>query len=371
MRFIHFSDTHLGYSDYNKIDPKTGINQREQDFYDAWNYLIEVIINTKIDFVVHAGDLFHSTRPTNRAIAVALEGIQKISDAGIPFIVISGNHSTPKIRATGSIFEAIDLFPNVYAAYKSKYERFKIGDCYIHCIPHCSLTEELESAFKQIEISDGSLYNILVTHGSWAGEKHFSMGEFNEQHIQNPESNPDLQFDYIALGHYHRHIKIKPHVVYSGSIEHTSFNEAGYESGYMLVDLEKAENIYIITSGRLMVKFDPIDCKELNSVQIYSELEKLSSANLKNAMVAISLKNVQHDTLIKLENREINNIFPQVFYLKVTISQLLAQGKSSEGNINLGALPVEFERYIEEIETGELDKEQLKSMGLLYLGNDN
>ena len=101
--------------------------------------------------MVHAGDLFHTTRPTNRAIAIALEGIQKVSDAGIPFVLISGNHSTPKIRATGSIFESISLFPNVYAAFQSKYQKFKIGDCTIHCIPHCSLTEELQTAFEEIK----------------------------------------------------------------------------------------------------------------------------------------------------------------------------------------------------------------------------
>ena len=72
MKFVHFSDTHLGYSDYYKIDPHTGINQREQDFYNAWNQAIGDILQIKPDFVIHAGDLFHTSRPTNRAIAVFL-----------------------------------------------------------------------------------------------------------------------------------------------------------------------------------------------------------------------------------------------------------------------------------------------------------
>src|SRR4030042_6269893 len=99
MKLIHFSDTHLGFSEYHKIDPVAGINQREQDFYNAWNFIIDDIISQKPDLVLHAGDLFHTTRPSNRAIAVALEGIQKLSDANIPIVLISGNHSPPKIRA--------------------------------------------------------------------------------------------------------------------------------------------------------------------------------------------------------------------------------------------------------------------------------
>ncbi len=371
MTFIHFSDTHLGYAEYNKIDPQAGINQREQDFYDAWENMIDQIMQAEVDFVIHAGDLFHTTRPTNRAIAVALEGIQKINDVGIPFVLISGNHSTPKIRATGSIFESIDLFPNVFTAYKGKYERFQIGDCAVHCIPHCSLSEELETAFQKIKIDKESVYNVLTAHGSWAGEKSFSMGEFNEQRLQDPELNENMLFDYIALGHYHKHIKIKPHVVYSGSTEHTSFNEAGYTTGYMMVDLKKGENNYFETSCRPMIKLEAIDCSEYDSIRIYSELEKLATPGLNEALVSVSLLNVRHDTLIKLENREIDNIFSKVFQMKISISQKISSGKTISNEINMGSLPVEFERYIDEIESGELDKDRLKKMGLVYLGSED
>ena len=108
MRFVHFSDTHLGFSDLNKIDATTGINQRESDFYRAWWQAIDKILELKPDFVVHAGDLFQTPRPNNRAIRVGLEGIQRLNDADIPFVVVAGNHSTPRIRQTGSIFESIE-----------------------------------------------------------------------------------------------------------------------------------------------------------------------------------------------------------------------------------------------------------------------
>lgn len=94
MRFVHFSDTHLGFSDLNKIDATTGINQRESDFYRAWWQAIDKILELKPDFVVHAGDLFQTPRPNNRAIRVGLEGIQRLNDADIPFVVVAGNHST-------------------------------------------------------------------------------------------------------------------------------------------------------------------------------------------------------------------------------------------------------------------------------------
>ena len=167
MRFVHFSDTHLGYSDLSKIDPETGINQRESDFYNAWWHTIDKILELRPDFVIHAGDLFQSPRPNNRAIRVALEGIQKLGDADIPFIVVAGNHSTPRIRHTGIIFESIALFPYVKAAYKIRYERFRLGDCAIHCIPHCSLSEELSAAYEAVQPDSAARFQILgrMAHG--------------------------------------------------------------------------------------------------------------------------------------------------------------------------------------------------------------
>jgi exonuclease SbcD len=367
MKFIHCSDTHLGYSDYYKIDPTTGINQREQDFYNAWNFLIEEILRQQPDFVVHAGDLFHTTRPTNRAIAVALEGIQKVSDAGIPFALISGNHSTPKIRATGSIFESISLFPKVCAAFQNKYQKFQIADCLIHCIPHCSLTEELQAAFEEIKPAKKVKYQILVTHGSWAGKKSFSMGEFNEQKLPDLEQKSRIKFDYIALGHYHKHIQIKPYIIYSGSTERTSFNEAGNPTGYVFFNLEHEKIDYNEIPSRPMFKLESIDCQELNTAQIYDELVKRSTDDLKDALVSLTLANIQHQTLVKLDSREVDKIFEQVFYLNKSITQLVSQGDGLSKSTELGTVPMEFERYLEDIKEKELDKERLKALGLDYL----
>jgi len=367
MKFIHCSDTHLGYSDYYKIDPNTGINQREQDFYNAWNILIEEILRQKPDFVLHAGDLFHTSRPTNRAIAVALEGIQKVSDSGIPFILISGNHSTPKIRATGSIFESILLFPEVSAAFQSKYEKFEIKDCAVHCIPHCSLSEELQTAFEQLKPVKEAKYQILVTHGSWAGQKSFSMGEFNEQKLPDPESVSKVVLNYIALGHYHKHIKIKPNVIYSGSTERTSFNEAGNPTGYVMFDLEKEVLEYVEIPSRPMFKLDPIDCGELTAKQISDELEKRSTVELKDALVSLTLANIHHETLVKLDSREIDRIFNQVFFLNKSLLQMTVKEGTISGTTDLGTVTIEFERYIDNTEEGELDKDRLKALGIEYL----
>ncbi|MDZ7295679.1 MAG: exonuclease SbcCD subunit D [candidate division KSB1 bacterium] len=369
MRILHVSDTHLGYSEYGKIDPRTGLNQREQDVYDAWRQVVEAAIALSPEVVVHAGDLFHTSRPTNRAIRVALEGIQRIIAAGIEVVMVSGNHSTPRIAATGSIFETIALFPGVHAAYSGTYKRFTVREVDFHCIPHCALSEELEAAFAAITVRPEARHNVLVVHGAWVGGQSYSMGEFNEQRIPDVEAVRGLSFDYIALGHYHRRISPKPHACYAGATERTSLNEWSNEPGVLLVDLETGERQVVPIVTRPMRKLPPLDCRELDVGQIYERLAALSKGVPEGAIVGLTLEHLRHDTLLQLDVRQIDGLFPQAFHME----RQFLQESEEEGKLGepmaIEALPVEFDRYIEGIDAADVDKERLRQMGQRYLAS--
>lgn len=369
MKIFHVSDTHLGFSEYNRIDPQSGLNQREQDFYEAWWQVINAILKANPDVVVHAGDLFHTSRPNNRAIRVALEGIQQISDAGIPMVVISGNHSTPRIRATGSIFESIALFPNVFAAYQGKYDRLRIQGMDFHCIPHCSLTEDLQAAIAAIQIQPDAKFNVLVTHGAWSGKQHYGMGEFNEQRLPDIEGETGIQFDYIALGHYHRRVDVKEHVCYSGATERTSLNEHNSTCGYLMVDLSNQTKTYHEIQTRKMVKLPQLDCSKLTVQNIYSELQKLCTMDLNGSIVSLTATNIEEGTFLKLDMREIDNIFSQVFHLEKHLLRADREGQLVSATTAIDSLPVEFARYVENLKEGELDKKKLREMGITYLSS--
>ncbi len=84
MKILHMADTHLGYSAYRKVT-KEGMNQREIDIYNSFKQIIDYAVKSKPDLILHAGDLFDSVRPTNRAITIALEQIIRLSKEKIPF----------------------------------------------------------------------------------------------------------------------------------------------------------------------------------------------------------------------------------------------------------------------------------------------
>lgn len=369
MKLLHFSDTHLGYSEYTKIDPVSGLNQREQDVYNAWEQVIDAVLIHHPDVVIHAGDLFHTPRPSNRAIRIALEGIQKISSAGIPLVLISGNHETPRIRATGSIFESLVLFPNVYAAFSSRLETFVIADVVFFALPHCSLTTELEQAIEDLKIKSRqhTIPRVLASHGAWSGKASYSMGEFNEQRLPDFETITGAPFAYVALGHYHRYVQIKSNIAYSSSTERTSFNEHNSTCGYLTVDLESQQSVYHDIQTRPMIKTPTIDCTDQSAQNIYDRLQELQKGVTDGAMVQISLSEIDTETFLRLESRVIDDIFPNVLILEKQFYRKSDPGKTAFASAAIEALPVEFERYIEGLDTSQIDKKRLREMGIEYL----
>jgi DNA repair exonuclease SbcCD nuclease subunit len=369
-RICHLSDTHLGYSEYGKISPRTGLNQREQDFYDAWDQALERIIALKPDLVLHAGDLFHTPRPSNRAIRVALEGIQKLSEAGIPVVLISGNHETPRIRSTGSIFESLALFPHVHAIFEGRYQRLSFDDLDIHAIPHCSLSEELEAACRGIEIQAGVPNNILLTHGVWTRTESFSMGEFNEQRLPDLTALfPDL-FTYVALGHYHRCIEVAPRVSYCGSTERTSLNQAGYPCGFLEVDLASGTRVYHEIAVRPMLRLEPISCRGIGLQELYDRVAAQAEGIAEGAIVQVTLKDMEENLYLALEMRLLDEMFPMAFQLEKQMTIAAPAATERISSLHFDTLSVEFGRFIADQPEMALDREILHRLGSRYLEED-
>ncbi len=129
IRVAHLADTHLGYRAMSKLDPETERNQRSVDFECAFEATIDAILEEKPDLVLHAGDVFHHTRPTWHAMRVFIRQMRRIERAGIPAVVIAGNHDTPRMRTSGTAFSVLELalpeieFVTDYDVARKRFEK--------------------------------------------------------------------------------------------------------------------------------------------------------------------------------------------------------------------------------------------------------
>jgi len=370
MKIIHFSDTHLGYGEYSKVNAESGINQRELDVYAAFKQAVDLILKKKPDLVIHAGDLFDSPRPNNRAIHIALSELQRLSAKGIPTVIISGNHSTPRIAASGSIFEALTILPNIYPVYKKQYEKIKIGDASVHIVPHASSDSELSTELKKVKPDPKAKFNILGLHAGVTWDNVYKMGEFSELIIPGKSLTRFKDFDYIALGHWHRFLPLKgiPNAFYSGSTERFTFREEGYPKGVIFADLTKHTTEFFPLKVREMIKLGPLNCAKKDASEILDKISDLKAQNkIKGRIVQLKLENLTRVTYVQLDLREIRTRLADAFHVDIHPELIVESGNGSTTETSINALPLEFERFLADSDLQDKDKKELISLGTLYI----
>ena len=264
LRIAHISDTHLGYRALFKIDPETGRNQRSIDIERAYQHAIDDILERNVDLVIHAGDVFHHTRPAWAAIRAFVGQTRRLTERGIPMVVIAGNHDTPRLRTSGSVFSVMELaLPGVH--FVTDYEQKLIDDLgpdlnlAVTAVPHGKLADPLPPIVFPVQ----GVRNILVTHGL-VGNLQLS------KHASEPgeEMVPDYllqnEFDFIALGDFHLACKVRNNAWYAGATERIGWGDYDADPGYGLVEFAEGESRPVVThipiETRPMKRLEPIDC---------------------------------------------------------------------------------------------------------------
>ncbi|MCP4633181.1 MAG: exonuclease SbcCD subunit D [candidate division Zixibacteria bacterium] len=364
MKIVHLADSHLGASGRSQKLTPEGWNQREEDFLHVFDIAIQKAIELKPDIVIHAGDLFHVVRPTNRVIARAARALLKLSEAQIPTIVIGGNHDTPKSRSIGSVFQIMDIIPDINYVYKGIYEKFPIGDALIHAVPHCLSQDDFDTHLAQVNPDSTFKYNILVLHGVVSSIPEFSMNEFAEQFL------PDslfLGFDYVALGHYHKFTKVANNCFYAGSSERLSFNEEGQDKGLLEVDFPGPAVKFHLLPAREMFKIK-LDAKEMDSEILRESIKStIEREEIKDSISRLEIINLPSHLIQEIPKQEISKMTSDALNFDIKVSKSEDETALTEQSIVIGKLESEFQDFLKRTVVESGDKEALLNLGAEYL----
>ena len=335
MKIIHFSDTHPGYNDLDILD-ENNINQREADFYGAFTQVVEQIKTIQPDYVIHTGDLFHRASPSNRAITFALEQFKIIDSFDIPFILIAGNHSTPRTNLSSPILKIFENFKNIYVSYNQEYKKIEFEDIVFHTLPHMN---DDRKALSQIELCeqniDKSKKNIMMMHcsvGAW-----YLMQEFGEWVYPTDKEYIFPKMDYVALGHWHGFGKVGKHdnVYYSGSTERTSLNDKRDSKGFVEVN---------ISNDKLDIEYKEIDIRPFKSFEIdckdyENSIETLVVDDIKDNIVEVKLINLTAMQSIEIQASDIKELFSDA--MSVTIKREFKKSDNDEQLSDVEAISLE------------------------------
>jgi len=363
MHLVHLSDTHLGYSAYKALDTELGLNQREADLNRAFSSAIDKILSLKPQVVLHTGDLFDSVRPSNRAIAFALKELLRLPQAGIATVIICGNHSTPRLKDTGSIFQLLELFPDIYPVHTA-YKKIQLGQLIIHAVPHCSTGEELANNLARIKVDDDGAHHVLMLHAVLAGTPdipNFSMGEFNELEVST--ALLDLPFKYIALGHFHKFTELSENACYAGSLERLSFNEVGQEKGFLEVELPSGRKKFHPIKTRPMIDLGVLDAGAMDSAALMAKLDSLLEyQDFSGKIARLTIENISPSTYRALDFARIRQLTAPALHFEIRYRQEEASPVEPPPATISGIL-CEFREYVSRLAIEDLDKEKIASLG--------
>jgi len=249
-KYLHTADIHLGKTYRTSADEA----ERYEDFFRMLGFIVSDAIAEKVDFVLIAGDLFHTGQILPRTFARTIETLQLLKDAGIPCVAVEGNHDWIHRRDSISWMEALSQMGYIHLLRPTRTENGGY---------HFDPFDYEQGIGGHIEIKGLNIYGLGYI-GTQAGNHvqriceavttknnillfHVGVWTFSPVEIGNmkPEEALPLAdvFDYVALGHGHKPYIIndqdgKPYAFNPGSPECVNFGEEKYNKGYYLVTVE-------------------------------------------------------------------------------------------------------------------------------------
>jgi exonuclease SbcD len=326
LRIAHLADTHIGMENYGRINPETGLNQRLHDFLSSLDQAIDGAIQSQVDLVVFAGDIYKTRDPTPTHQREFARRVHRLTSAGIRVVLVAGNHDIPMSagRATSvDIFRALEI-PSVTVARSMSTHLIetKAGPVQVVAFPWAvrslvlaqpeyknhtiaQLNEamiDLTRARLRVEAEalNPSVPSIIVGHAHLFGarigaERLLTMGNDPMYDL----ATFDLPgIDYVAMGHIHKHQVLHyaaPPVVYAGSIDRVDFGEQDEAKGWVYVEVPESES----EKGRAEWEFRPVNARPFLTIEAKVESDNATedvvravvrhTSNLDDAVVRVRI----------------------------------------------------------------------------------
>lgn len=251
MKLLVSADLHLGKqsSNVSKSLPESSVKF-------TWERIIKLAVEDKVDAVVLAGDIVDRDNRFFEAIGPLQKGFEILGEAGIPVVMVSGNHD-------------FDVLPDIIKnrAYdhvhligeKGKWES-KIIDTHSGelqlvgwSFPHQHIMEDPLLQLNGAELNlNPNLPSVGLLHGDLYDQK-------SQYAPLDPSGFPKGTPHAWIIGHIHKPDIIRQHdplVFYPGSPQALSSKEPGIHGPYMLT-LESG-NAKAVQIGLSPVRYEPL-----------------------------------------------------------------------------------------------------------------
>ena len=368
-RLAVLGDAHLGRTHLAHLRDDQGRNVREEDFLRSFAWAVEETIRQEPDGFLWLGDIFDHARPTYRTFASVLGGLQRLSEAGIRGVAISGNHDTPRVRGTGSPYDALErVFPNVVFAWRMEAVTADLAGVRVHAVPQTLSVEDFREQLERASAAaGGDTTDVLIAHVALTSLPARIYPDINELEIE--EAAFDRRFDLVMLGHYHVHQKVSARSWYAGSTDAFSFADRPGDAGPKgIVVLETdGPSVGVLDNPheRPLVTVS-VQAGMLGPGELVDAVERSAAGSPTGAIVRVFLNDVDASAFRQVGPDQFQEAVPGALHVQVE-AQVGAEAFAVQGGIEIRSLEQEWSDYVERQDLAGLDRDRVTVSGRSFL----
>ena len=284
FRFAHSADLHLDspFKGLASRMPDEIISVLRDSTFDAYKNIVSMCIDESVDALLIAGDIYDGADRSFKAQYRFIEGLKRLSDAGIRSFICHGNHDP----LDG--WQAQLDFPKEAYRFGKNAESVPLWD---H-LPEAVLVHGISYPTRIVQ-------DNLIPRFQELKKAEFNIGLVHANVDSNPNHDPyapcslaDLKatgYDYWALGHVHTKNILNsdhPKVVYPGNPQGRHSNETG-ERGIFIVDVDE--------NGSISTKFRPVDLVRWAIIEI-------SAREMENEQSFLDALEAEFDQQVRLND---------------------------------------------------------------------
>jgi len=366
-RLVALGDAHLGRSHLAHLRDDQGRNVREEDFLRSFAWAIEETLRQEPDGFLWLGDVFDHARPSYRTFAQVLAGLQTLANAGLHGVAISGNHDTPRVRGTGSPYDALErVFPNVAFAWRMEAMRAEIAGVQVHAVPQTLGVDELREQLKAAgdsTVADAT--NLLIAHVALTSLPARAYRDINELEVE--EGAFDRAFDLVVLGHYHALQKVSKRTWYPGSTDTFSFADSPETAkGLVVVDTDAGTVEHVENPNERPLATVSVAASGMSAGELVDAVERAAKGTFEGAVVRVYLNEVDPASYRQVALEQFQEAVPWALWVQVE-PEMGAEAFAMQGGPTVGSLEQEWMAYVEVQDVAGLERDRVVTLGARFL----
>jgi DNA repair exonuclease SbcCD nuclease subunit len=283
------------------MNPRIQRRRRGNDFFSNYYRILDYAQANHANLIIHGGDVFFRSKVPPSIVDQAYEPLLKIANSGIPIYLVPGNHERSQLPAHLWLAHR-----NIHVFNRPRTYRQQVGGELI-ALSGFPFTRKVRQNFRSLlhqtdYMGTKAAIHFLCLHQTFEGAK---VGPLDFTFRSDPDNIPGSEipneFTAILSGHIHRSQQLthtldrRPlasPVIYSGSIERTSFAERFEEKHFVFIKIYPT-----LRKPDPIIEYHQLPTRPMVKLEFHARWKSLAEME---QLIRIELSRLDPDSIVQI-----------------------------------------------------------------------